>query len=266
MTKIAPSSVGVTQPSQWRQRRRLSQLILALEAGISQKHLSFVESGRSIPSRDMVIRLSEALDIPLRERNAMLLAAGYAPHYLARPLDAPSLVPARAAIDLVLKGHEPFPALAIDRHWTMVAANAAVVALLGGVRDRKLLEPPVNVLRLSLHPDGLAPFIANLTEWRHHLFIRLGHQIAATADGALITLQKELQTYAVPNEDKGEAGLQAWGEVFVPMVLNMPFGTLSFFSATTVFGTPTDITLSEIDIEAFFPADEETRQLLQRYP
>src|SRR5690606_12989390 len=165
---------------EWRHRRRLSQLDLALEAEISQKHLSFVESGRSVPSRDMVLRLAERLDVPLRERNAMLLAAGYAPVFPQRPLDDPALKPARQAIELILKGHEPFPALAIDLHWTLVAANESVPPLLTEIEDHALLKPPVNVLRLSLHPRGLAPRIANLVEWRAHLLERLRHQVALT--------------------------------------------------------------------------------------
>jgi transcriptional regulator with XRE-family HTH domain len=138
---------------EWRQRRRLSQMDLALDAEISTRHLSFLETGRARPSRDMVLRLAERLEVPLRERNVLLLAAGFAPVFGERRLDDPALAPARAAVDLVLKGHEPYPAVAIDRHWTLVAANAAIPPLLAGV-DPGLLEPPVNVLRLSLHPTG----------------------------------------------------------------------------------------------------------------
>lgn len=248
---------------EWRKRRRMSQLDFALEAEISQKHLSFLESGRAAPSRDMVIRLAEQLDVPLRERNTMLLAAGYAPLYQARPLDSPSLVPARAAIDQLLKGHEPFPALAIDRHWVMVAANAVARNLLSAIGDESLFEPPVNVLRLSLHPGGLAPLIANLPEWRQHLLARLRHQIDVTADESLIRLMAELQAY--PCRSQTGMGMRdnlQSSEVFVPLELNMPFGRLSFFSTTTVFGTPVDITLSEIAIESFFPANDDTRAKL----
>lgn len=237
----------------------MSQLDCALQTEISQKHLSFIESGRSVPSRDMVIRLTESLEVPLRERNTMLLAAGYAPLYLARDLDDPSLAAARAAIDLILKGHEPYPALAIDRHWTMLAANAAVSPLLAGVQAR-LLAPPVNVLRVSLHPDGLAPRILNLSEWRAHIFQRLKHQINITADPVLIALMKELQ--GLPNSAGDEPELPETSEVFVPLRLATPQGPLSLFSATTVFGTPVDVTLSEIAIETFFPADDRTREIL----
>src|SRR6218665_1843330 len=169
----------------WRQLRRQSQLDLALEAEISQKHLSFIESGRSRPSREMVLLLAEHLGVPLRERNALLLAAGYAPIYPERPLEDPSLDAARSAIDLILKGHEPYPAAAVDRHWTLLAYNNAVTPLLSLVSDAELLKPPVNVLRLSLHPQGLAPFILNLAEWRTHLLARLRQQVRATAEAKL---------------------------------------------------------------------------------
>src|SRR5690349_22654193 len=154
---------------EWRKLRCMSQLDLALEAEISQRHLSFIESGRSTPSRDMLLHLAERLGVPLRDRNPMLLSAGYAPLFAERSLDDPALKPARQAIDMVLKAHEPFPALAIDRHWTLISANAAIAPLLRNVRDASLLEGPVNVLRLSLHPEGLAPDIVNLAEWRAHL-------------------------------------------------------------------------------------------------
>ena len=242
----------------WRTRRRMSQLDCALETEISQKHLSFIESGRSAPSRDMVIRIAESLDVPLRERNTMLLAAGYAPLYLVRDLDDPSLAAARAAIDLILKGHEPYPALAIDRHWTMLAANAAVAPLLAMV-DPELMVRPINVLRLSLHPKGLARRIVNLAEWRAHLLERLKHQIHITADPVLVALMKELRALGA---DGAEPDLPDTSEVFVPMRLETPHGVLSLFSATTVFGTPVDVTLSEIAIESFFPADERTREIL----
>jgi transcriptional regulator with XRE-family HTH domain len=182
----------------WRQLRRQSQLDLALEAEISQKHLSFIESGRSQPSRDMVMLLAEHLAVPLRERNALLLAAGYAPVYLERALEDPSLQAAKAAIDLVLRGHEPYPALAVDRHWTLLAANASVAPLLRLVTDAELLRPPVNVLRLALHPGGLAPAIVNLAEWQAHLVARLRQQIRATADPVLADLLAELLTYHAP--------------------------------------------------------------------
>jgi transcriptional regulator with XRE-family HTH domain len=245
----------------WRQRRRLSQLDLALEAEISTRHLSFVETGRAIPSRDMILTLAERLDVPLRERNVLLVAAGYAPVFSERPLDDPALSAARKAVDLVLKGHEPYPALAIDRHWTMVAANKAVAPLLAGVAPA-LLQPPVNVLRLSLHPDGLAPRIANLAEWREHLIARLRREIELTADAALSALLDELTLYpAPPGQRRAEQG--EYAGVVVPFRLATEEGILSFFSTTTVFGTPVDVTLSEIALECFYPADEATAAALR---
>jgi transcriptional regulator with XRE-family HTH domain len=187
---------------EWRNRRRLSQLDFALDAEISQKHLSFIESGRSLPSREMVLRLAEHLKVPIRERNVMLLAAGYAPVFPERSLDDPALKAARAAIDLVLKCHEPFPALAVDRHWTLVAANAAVPSLLGIVGDKTLLQPSVNVLRLSLAPEGLAPHIVNLAEWLTNLLDRPRHQIEVTADQRLGMLFNELVSYPAPVEPR----------------------------------------------------------------
>jgi transcriptional regulator with XRE-family HTH domain len=242
---------------EWRQRRRMTQLDFACEADISTRHLSFLETGRSQPSRHMLLHLAELLDVPLRERNQLLIAAGFAPMYAERTLDDPALTAARRAIDLVLKGHEPFPALAVDRHWNMVAANAAVGALLVGV-SAELLQPPVNVLRLSLHPDGLAPRIANLPEWRDHLLARLRRQVEATADVALSRLLHELEHLS----DSGATGKAAahidYGGVVIPFQLTTPAGVLSFLGTTTVFGTPVDVTLSELAIEAFFPADEFT--------
>ncbi|MFC3711620.1 helix-turn-helix domain-containing protein [Sphingoaurantiacus capsulatus] len=243
----------------WRQRRRLSQMDLALDADISTRHLSFVETGRSTPSRDLLLHLADQLGVPLRERNALLLSAGYAPAYAERPLDDPALAAARAAVDLLLKAHEPFPALAVDRHWNLVAANGAVGPFLDGVSP-DLLGPPLNVLRLSLHPQGLAPRIANFGEWRTHILDRLRQQIATTADDRLIDLHAELSGY--PGGEEG-GGHTDYGGVVVPMRLRTPAGELNFFSTITVFGTPVDVTLAELAIEAFFPADEATASALR---
>ena len=247
---------------QWRQRRRMSQLDLSAEADISTRHLSFVETGRSLPSREMVLRLFERLDVPLRDRNAMPMAAGYAPMYRERALDDPALAAARQAVDLVLKGHEPFPALAVDRHWNMVASNRVVALLLAGVDD-VLLQAPVNVLRLSLHPGGLATQIVNLNQWRSHLFARLRQQIHATADTVLADLLVELQRYPAPSahDDVRLAG-ELIG-VVVPLRLRTAMGVLSFISTTTVFGSPVDVTLQELAVESFFPADEPTALALR---
>jgi transcriptional regulator with XRE-family HTH domain len=246
---------------EWRQRRRMSQLDLALEADISQRHLSFIESGRSTPSREMLLHLAERLGVPLRDRNPLLLAAGYAPVFAERRLDDPALLPARRAIDRILKGHEPYPAIAIDRHWTLIAANAALAPLLETVADPALLEPPVNVLRLSLHPRGMAQHIANLAEWRAHLLDRLRQQISVSGDPVLEKLLKDLLSYPAP-EDAAEPHADFAG-IAVPLQLSTKAGLLSFISTTTVFGTPVDITLSELAIETLFPADEETAAVLR---
>lgn len=243
----------------WRQRRRLSQLDLACEANISTRHLSFLETGRSRPSRDMILHLAERLDLPLRERNRLLVTAGFAPVFPERPLSDPALSAARKAVDLVLAGHTPYPALAVDRHWTLVAANRATERLMAGA-DPALLRAPVNVLRLSLHPDGLAPRIVNLPEWRAHLLARLGRQVAITADPVLTDLLEELKGYPVPASARPH---QDYGGVAVPFQLATEGGVLSFFSTTTVFGTPVDITLSELALEAFFPATPETAEALR---
>ncbi|HYM04775.1 MAG TPA: helix-turn-helix transcriptional regulator [Stellaceae bacterium] len=247
----------------WRQRRRMSQLDLACEADISTKHLSFLETGRAAPSRDMVLHLAERLEIPLRERNVLLLAAGYAPVYPERRLGDPALRAARQAVDLVLAGHEPYPALAVDRHWTLISANAALPRLLAGV-DAALLSPPVNVLRLSLHPAGLAPRIVNLAEWRAHVLARLRRQIDISGDARLVALLNEIGDYPVP---KGAgtrlSGTEREADVAVPFQLETERGVLAFYSTTTIFGTPVDITLSELAIEAFFPADPATAEALR---
>lgn len=246
----------------WRQHRRMSQLDLANEAEISTRHLSYVETGRATPSREMVLRLAERLEVPLRERNALLVAAGFAPMYRQRGLDDPALAAARRAVDLVLKGHEPYPALAVDRHWQLVAANAIVPLLMAGAAP-ELLQPPVNVLRLSLHPQGLASRIANLAQWRAHLLERLQQQIAATGDAVLQALHDELAAY--PVGDAGHAATAGGGElssVVVPFQLRTEAGVLSFISTTTIFGTPVDVTLQELAVESFFPADAATAQAL----
>jgi transcriptional regulator with XRE-family HTH domain len=267
MTSESPP-VGILLRS-WRQRRRLSQLALACDADISQRHLSFVESGRALPSRDMILHLAEQLDIPQRDRNALLVAAGFAPFFRERPLSDPALQSACKAVDLVLKGHEPCPALAVDRHWTLVAANRAVAPLLTKV-DPALLQPPVNVLRLSLHPAGLAPRIVNLAEWRAHVLARLRRQVDASADRVLDDLLKELRGYPSRQGEhkwgahKGSDGAAECAGVVVPLQLASESGVLSFISTTTVFGTPIDITLSELAIESFFPADAATADIMRR--
>ncbi len=246
----------------WRQHRRLSQLDLALNADVSARHISFLETGRSLPSREMLLHLAEQLDLPLRDRNTLLVAAGYAPVYSKTPLDDPAMRAAREAIDLVLAGHEPYPALAIDRHWTLVTANGAIATLLVGVAP-DLLEPPVNVLRLSLHPTGLAPRIANLAEWREHVLTRLQHQIEITADPVLAALHDELRDYPLPEGVDDHSGAPRHTALVVPLRIETEHGLLSFISTTTIFGTAVDVTLDELAIESFFPADTATAEALR---
>ncbi|WP_418119543.1 helix-turn-helix domain-containing protein [Variovorax sp. 350MFTsu5.1] len=246
----------------WRTHRRLSQLDLAQEAEVSTRHLSYVETGRAAPSREMVLRLAERLEVPLRERNALLVAAGFAPMYRQRSLDDPAMAAARRAVDLVLKGHEPFPALAVDRHWNLVAHNALVPLLMEGASP-ELLKPPINVLRLSLHPEGVAPRIANLAQWRVHLLERLQQQIAATGDAVLQSLHDELEAYPAPAVSHDAPVIDtALSAVAVPFQVVMPGGVLSFISTITIFGTPVDVTLQELAVESFFPADEQTAAAL----
>jgi transcriptional regulator with XRE-family HTH domain len=256
----AQTSVGAHLKA-WRQRRRMSQLDLALEAEISTRHLSFLETGRARPSREMVLRLAEQLEVPLRDRNVILVAAGFAPHFPDRPLDDPALAAARRAVDAILAAHEPCPALAVDRQWNVIAANRAVAPLLEGVAE-SLLAGPVNVMRLALHPEGLAPRIANLAEWRAHLIGRLRREIELTADAGLEILLAELSSYpAPPASDRRPVD---FGGVAVPLQLITPDGVLSLISTTTVFGTPVDVNLSELALETFFPADAATAEVLRR--
>jgi transcriptional regulator with XRE-family HTH domain len=259
MQKLQP--VG-TQLREWRQRRRLSQLDLAGHADVSTRHLSFMETGRSLPSREMVLRLADRLQVPLRERNRLLTAAGYAPLYAEHKLDDPALQAAKQAVDLVLRAHEPCPALAVDRHWNLVSHNRMLPPLLAGLPP-ELLAPPLNVLRLSLHPQGLAPRIMNLASWRAHLLHRLQQQVQASADPTLAALADELCAYPAPPLEGGHAA-PADASVYLPLQLRSSVGLLNFISTVTVFGTPTDITLSELAMETFFPADAATMQALRQ--
>ena len=247
------------QLREWRQRRHLSQLDLATELDISSRHLSFVETGRSQPSRGMVLRLAESLDVPLRERNALLIAAGYAPMYGARPLTDPAMSIARAAVDQILTGHEPYPALLVDRHWTLLGANSAAQHFFSRISPA-LQAPPVNVLRATLHPDGFAPLIENLPQWRSHVLARVAHDLELTADATLAALLTELRDYAGGEEPIDAEHL----EVVVPIRVRSAAGVLSMFSTTTVFGTAVEVTLSELMLEAFYPADEATKNILRQ--
>lgn len=244
----------------WRERRRLTQLDLALAADVSTRHISYVETGRSKPTSAMILHLSDQLEIPLRERNVLLLAGGYAPAYPEHELNSPPLSVVNDAINSVLEGHEPYPAVVVDRHWELVAANAAIAVLTEGSAAH-LLQPPVNVLRLSLHPDGMAPRIVNLGHWRDHILRRLAHQAQRTADARLCELHDELAGYSGGRPDAPGSGGPA---IVVPLRYRTPQGELSFFSTTTVFGTPLDVTVAELAIEAFYPADSGTAQSLNR--
>jgi transcriptional regulator with XRE-family HTH domain len=250
---------------QWRQRRRLSQLDLAIAADVSSRHLSFVETGRSRPTSDMILRLAEHLDVPLRDRNTLLLAGGYAPAYLERGLAAPELQAVRAALQKVLKGHEPYPAVVVNRWWELVDANAGIAMFTRDVAPA-LLQPPANVLRLSLHPDGMAPRIANLPEWRAHLLVRLRHQAEATGDARLAELHDELAAYPGGQAEPLPARALSIPDVVVPMrwrgTGNGQSRELSFLSITAMVGTPMDVTVSELAIESFYPADAATAAAL----
>jgi len=255
----------------WRQRRRVTQLELAYDAGISPKHVSFLETGRAQPSRDMILRLAERLDLPLRDRNTLLVAAGYAPSFPERPFTDPALAAVRHAIDAVLAGHEPYPAIAINRHWTLLAANRPVRQLWNQLVDPELLRPPLNVLRVTLHPRGLAPHIANYAEWRAHAIAKLGRQVDVSGDSVLAELLRELRLYPAPPgvrvipESTTEADREKIRHpgIVLPFQLTTGAGLLSFLSTTTVFGTPIEITLSELSIEAFYPADATTADALR---
>jgi transcriptional regulator with XRE-family HTH domain len=242
----------------------MSQLELATEAEISARHLSFLETGRSLPSRDMLLLLAEQLEIPLRERNVLLNAAGFASVFSERELADPSLEVTRKAVDTMLAAHLPYPAFAIDRHWTLVASNGAFRPFLIGI-DPQLLQSPVNVLRLTLNPGGLGPRLANYRQWRSHVLARLRREIRISGDPILIELLQELQTYLVPSGmgDDLPSKTEDYHRIVVPFQLATKRGVLSFFTTTTIFGTPIDITLSELSIELFYPADDATTEALR---
>ena len=248
---------------EWRQRRRLSQLDLACDAEISTKHVSFLESGRAVPDREMLLHLADRLAIPLRDRNLMLSAAGFPPDYHERVLDDPEFHVARDGIEAILSMHEPNPAAAINRHWTMIAANRAILNLMSGV-DPLLLTPPVNVIRVALHPAGLAPRIINLLDWRRMTIARLRQQIDATGDPVLVDLVEEVRDYPIPpGLSSSQLLAREPDTIAVPLRLATVNGPLAFFSTTTVFAAPLDITLSELSIETFLPADASTATILR---
>ncbi|MDX6667436.1 MAG: hypothetical protein QOK04_816, partial [Solirubrobacteraceae bacterium] len=250
---------------EWRNRRRLTQLELALDAGISARHLSFVETGRSKPGRDMLLRILEQLEVPFREQNRLLLAVGHAPAFPERSLDDPELAPVREALDVILTGHEPYPAVVVDRAWNLVAANSPVSALTEAVDlDPALLEPPVNALRVGLHPRGLAPLIVNLGKWRTYFLERLERQIAIAGDDDLAALFEEVAGYPVPEHEHAPVAGRGDNEILGPLRLRAPGGgELSFFGMFATFDTPFEVTTSELAIELLFPADRTTGQALE---
>ena len=244
---------------QWRERRRISQLDLAISAEISTRHLSFVETGRANPSRDMVLRLGEHLDVPLRERNRLLLAAGFAPAFAESGLAEPGMTVVRDAVRKVLTGHEPYPAVVVDRHWNLVDANSGLALLTEGVAP-DLLEPPANVLRVALHPDGVMRRVLNPGQWRAELLGRLRAQVEATADPDLTELLHEVREFPCPPGPD----VPPDGGIFVPLRIRHGDAELSFFSTIATFGAPLDVTVSELAIESFYPADSGTGAYLRR--
>ncbi|MBB5134338.1 transcriptional regulator with XRE-family HTH domain [Thermocatellispora tengchongensis] len=248
----------------WRQRRRVSQLDLAIAAGVSARHISFLETGRARPSREMVMRLADNLGVPLRHRNRLLVAAGFAPAYRERPVDAPEMGAVRAALDKILAGHEPYPALVVDRGWHLVAANRAAGLFLEGMPDH-LLEPPINVMRLSLHPDGLAARMVNLPEVRASLLYNLRRQADASGDGVLAELHDEIAAYRYPGVDVNVARLPGAADILVPLRVRHGDAVLSLFTTIAAFGTPVDVTVSELAIEMFWPNDEATAAALRAW-
>lgn len=261
----------------WRERRGISQLELAGRADSSSRHISFVENGRSRPSEEMVLRLADHLDVPVRERNALLLAAGYAPRYAHTPLDAPAMGALRAGMEQLLTGYEPYPALVVDGTYTVVAANRGIAMLLDGVPE-DLLEPPLNAMRLTLHPRGLAPRIRNLRQWRGHLLAQMERQIALSRSEPLRALHEEVAAYPLPPEpepepasdahrpggaDGGEGGEEPVPYIALPLLIEHDGHLLSFVSSISTFNTPLDVTVAELAIETFLPADPATVKYLR---
>ena len=238
---------------QWRQRRRLSQLDLAIAADVSARHVSLVETGKSNPSADMVLRLADQLHVPLRDRNRLLLAAGFAPRYAERPLDDDALSAARDAIARVLRAHEPYPAVVFDRRWNIVMTNRAVDPFFADVAP-DLLRPPINLVRLGLDPRGLAPLVVNLADVRAVFRSRITRQLATAPDAELTALYEEL--LAPDSEDATSQRIES--DVVIPMIIRVGGRELRLFSTITTFGTPMDITLDEVAIESYYPADAET--------
>jgi transcriptional regulator with XRE-family HTH domain len=244
----------------WREQRRVTQMDLALAAESSTRHLSFLETGKAEPSREMVGRLSECLDIPLRDRNTLLLAAGFAPVFSERSVI--ELEAATAAIDSVLRSHAPYPAFAVDRHWNIVLSNAALPQLYEGC-SAELLQKPVNAMRLILHPDGMGLRILNFAAWRAHTISLLRQQLAARVDPVIKALLTEISGYPVPPGSEPLENFGAAERLATPLHLSTRFGVVSFLNTLTVFGTPNDVTLSELALEMLFPADDKTIEIVK---
>ncbi|WP_406357869.1 helix-turn-helix transcriptional regulator [Streptomyces sp. NBC_01635] len=270
----APATAGGVGPllRAWREQRRVSQLELALRADSSARHISFIETGRSRPSEQMVLRLAEHLDVPVRERNALLLAAGYAPRFPETPLDDPALDALREGIERLIAGYEPYPALVVDAMYDVVAANRGVMMLFGGVPE-SLLVPPLNAVRLTLHPQGLAPRIRNLREWRGHLLEQMERQIALRRSAPLRALYEEVAAFPVPEAGPGEGAGDTGGSeqsasvayFALPMRIEHEGRILSFVSSISTFNTPMDVTVAELAVETLLPADPATAKYLQSW-
>jgi transcriptional regulator with XRE-family HTH domain len=267
MATVTSQAIGALL-REWRERRRVTQLELALDAGVSARHLSFVETGRSRPGREMLLRVLERLEVPFRERNRLLLAAGHAPAFPERSLEDPELQPVRDAIHVILRGHEPYPGVAVDRAWNLVAANSPMYALTALVDvDPALLEPPINVMRVGLHPRGLAPLMVNLGDWHGHWLERLERQLAVTGDEELAALIEEIAGYPVPEPERDPASELGGTEILGPVRVHGPGGReLSFFGMFATFDTPFEVTTSELAVELLFPADRATAELLENLP
>ncbi|HMK11574.1 MAG TPA: helix-turn-helix transcriptional regulator [Acidimicrobiales bacterium] len=259
-----PKQAVGTLVRDWRARRHRSQLDLALEVGVSARHLSFVETGRSTPSPELVLALAEGLDVPLRERNTLLLAAGYAPRYQETSLDDPAMAMMHAAIQRLLDAHDPYPGLVIDRHWNVVLTNRAATALVAGL-PVDLLGPPLNVYRVCLHPAGLASRTRNFPAWASYLLHQLRRSVVLTNDPSLAALQDEVNAYPNVAALASTQGGPVWEDppILVPVELERSGAVVSLFTTLTTFGTPRDITLDELAVELFFPADEATAELLR---